>query len=83
MPLMPKPRHHPFVRQRHRGEMASGRPPRNHDPLLVAAKRGQLPKQKIDAGMNFRNNLVKRRLVCKRVADQRDINAVRQRSFGE
>jgi hypothetical protein len=41
--------------------MASGRPPRNHDPFLVAAKRGPLPKQKIDAGMNFGNNLVKRR----------------------
>src|SRR5215470_11692300 len=63
--------------------MAAGRPARYHDPLPVAAKRGQLRAEKIDAGMDLRDNLVERRIRRERIAGQRDIDAMRQRSFGE
>src|SRR3984893_17807739 len=63
--------------------MAAGGPSGHHDPLVVAAERGQFLRQKIDAGMNLGHDLIERHLRRQRVADQRNIDAIRQWSFGK
>ena len=52
-------------------------------PSAVGAERGQLPGEIIDALMDFGDDLVQRRVGRQRVADQRDIDAVRHRALGE
>ena len=52
-------------------------------PLPSAAERRQLLGQIIDAGVDFGNDLVECRIRRQRVADQRDIDAMRHRAFGE
>ncbi len=52
-------------------------------PLRRRAERGQLPGEIIDAGMDFGDDLVERRIRRQRVADQRDIDAVGHRALGE
>jgi len=51
-------------------------------PMLGGAERWQLPGEENDAGVNFGNDLVERRLRRQRVADQRHIDAMRHRPFG-
>ena len=49
----------------------------------VAAERRQLLGQKVDPRVDFGDDLVQRRIGRQRVADQRDIDAVRHRPAGE
>ena len=52
-------------------------------PSAAAAERGQLPAEEIDTGMDFGDDLVERRVRRQRIADQRDIDAMRHRPFGK
>ena len=63
--------------------MAASGPPRHDNPLGIATERGQLLAEKVDAGMDFGDDLIEARIRRERVADQRDIDAVRQRPFGK
>src|SRR5258708_32879461 len=65
------------------GQMPPGGPSGHHDPACVAAERRQLFAKKVERAMNFGNDLVERRLRRQRVADQRDIDAMRHRSRGK
>ena len=58
-------------------------PPRHDDPLGIATERGQLLAKKVDAGMDFSDDLIEARIRRERVADQRDIDAVSQWPFGK
>ena len=63
--------------------MAAGGPAGHHDAFVRAAERRQLPGEIVDAGVNLRDDFVKRRIRGQRVTDQRDIDAMRHRSGGE
>ena len=71
------------MRQRHRGKMPAGRPAGYDDAVIVRAERRQLPGKVIDAGVDLRDDLVERGVRRQRVADQRDIDAMRHRTLGE
>ena len=49
----------------------------------VAAERGQLSGEIIDPGVDFGDDLIERRIRRQRVADQRDIDAMRHRAVGK
>ena len=72
------------MRQRHRGEMAAGGPAGHHDAAgrrrraRAIARRDNRSPAWISA-----DDLVERRIRRQRVADQRDIDAMRHRAFGE
>ena len=51
-------------------------------PSAAAPSAGNCPAEEIDAGVNFGDDLVERRVRRQRIADQRDIDAVRHRALG-
>ncbi len=51
-------------------------------PLGSRAKRRQLLDEEVDAGVDFGDDLVQRRFRRQRVADQRHIDAMGHRAFG-
>ena len=52
-------------------------------PLPSPPSAGNCVTEEIDAGMDFGDDLVERRVRRERIADQRDIDAMRHRAFGE
>src|SRR6266849_2004106 len=60
--------------------MSAGGPSGYDDAARVAAKRRQVLAKKIERAMNFGDDFIERRLRGQRVANQRDIDAMRQRS---
>src|SRR3954447_19489237 len=69
------------MRQRHCGQMPAGRPSGDHDPVALTAQPRQLSGERIDSSEDFGHDLVERRIRRQRVADQRDIDALRHRAF--
>src|SRR3954463_4498812 len=63
--------------------MSAGGPSGYHDAPRIAAERRQLLAKKIQRAMNFGDDRIERRLRGQRVANQRDIDAMRHRSRGK
>ena len=63
--------------------MPAGGPAGHDKPARIAAERGQSFDQKIDPSVDFGNDLIERGIGCQRIANQRDIDAMRHRAFGK
>lgn len=63
--------------------MPAGGPPRSHQPFGIGPKLGQATGEIVDPGVDFRDDLLEGRIGRERVADQRDVDAVRHRARRE
>src|SRR5229473_5228018 len=63
--------------------MSAGGPSGHRDPSGVATENRQLFRQKVESSINLSNDLIERRVRRERVADQRDIDAMRHGSCGK